>query len=151
MTAEKKTLDEVKIRPMESRDISAVLEFDQRLSDAERATTYDEPYTLDQGGSLETSFVAETKGQVVGFIMARFANPGEPTFGEGLIQTIAIDPEYHPTEIATRLVNAFLSLCRSNGIGNVHVIVNKKDNRLQSLLVSLGFSSGQLVDYTIKV
>ena len=106
MTAEKKTLDEVKIRPMESRDISAVLEFDQRLSDAERETTYDEPYTLDQGGSLETSFVAETKGQVVGFIMARLANPGEPIFGEGLIQTIAVDPEYHPTEIATGLVNA---------------------------------------------
>ncbi len=151
MTAEKKTLDEVRIRPMESVDISAVLEFDKRISDAQRAATYDEPYTWDQGGSLETSFVAEAKGQVIGFIMARFATPGEPIFGEGLIQTISIDPEYHRTDIATRLVDAFLDLCRSNGIGNIHVIIDKKDSQLQSLFVSLGFSSGQLIDYTIKV
>lgn len=151
MATEKKTLEKVVIRPMETGDISAVLEFDKRLSDAQRTVTYDEPYTWDQGGSLETSFVAETKDQVVGFILARYANPGEPIAGQGLIQTIGIDPEYHRTGIATRLVNAFLDLCRKKGIGSVHIIINEKDSLLQSLFVSMGFSSGQLLDYTLKL
>jgi len=151
MTAKKDTVEGVKIRPMESGDISAVLEFDKRITDAQRALTYEEPYALEQGGSLETSFVAETGSQIIGFILARIANPGEPIVGEGLIQTIGIDPKYHRKGIATRLVNAFLDLCRSRGIGSVHIIINEKDNLLQSLFVSMGFSSGQLIDYTLTL
>jgi len=148
---EKKTLGEVQIRPMGPADISSVLEFDKRISDAQRAVTYDEPYAWDQGGSLESSFVAEFGNQVVGFILARIANPGEPIVGEGLIQAIGIDPEYQRKGIASRLVDAFLDQCRSKGIRSTHIIINENDSQLQSLFVSMGFSSGQLIDYTLKL
>lgn len=151
MTANNKPIEDVRIRSMETADISAVQEFDRRIRYPQRALTYEDPYSWDLGGGLETSFVAETNSQIVGFILARFSNPGEPIAGEGLIQAIAVDPKHQRKGIATRLVHAFVDLCRSKGIGGVHVIINRKDSQLQSLFVSMGFGSGELVDCTLKL
>jgi len=87
----------------------------------------------------------------VGFVLTRIANPGEPIVGEGLIQAIGIDPEYQRQGVASRLFNAFLDQCRSKGIRSTHIIINENDGQLQSLFVSMGFSSGQLINYTMKL
>jgi len=151
MTSEKKTHDEMKVRSMEPGDISAVLEFDKRISETQRAITYDDPDNWDFGGDLEFSFVAEIGGQIVGIILARIANPGEPISGEGLIQAIGVDPEQHRKGIATKLVNAFSDQCKSKGIGKVHIIVKEHDSQLQSLFTSMGFGRGQLIDYAMAL
>ena len=147
MIAQQKIQDKVTIRPMEPEDISMILEIDQKLSGAQRAVTYKDLITGDLGGDLDLSFVAETGGQVIGFILARHAYIGEPVVEVGLIQILGVDPSYKRLGIATKLANAMVERCQSKGLKWVRMMVNERDSQLQGFFVYMGFRRGQLVDY----
>ena len=148
MSAQQRTKVKVTVRPMEPEDISAILEIDRKLSGVQRAVTYKGLITGELGGELDLSFVAETGGQVIGFILARHAYIGEPVVEAGLIQILGVDPDYQRLGIATKLVEAMLERCQARGLKWGRIMVNERDSRLQGFFVHLGFHHGQLVDYT---
>ena len=138
---------EIKIRPMEPEDISALLEIDHKISGERRAVTYADLITGDLGGDLDLSFVAEAGGQVAGFILARRAYIGEPVAEVGLIQILGVDPGHQGQGIATRLVNATLERCQATGLKLVRISVRESDSQLQGFFTHVGFRRGQHVDY----
>ena len=148
MTTEGSSLEKLEVRSMESEDISAVLEIDRKISGVKRAITYSDMMTGVLGGELSLSFVAETGGKVVGFIMSRHAYVGDPVADACLIQIIGIDPEYQRQGIATKLVDSLLETCKLRVIETVRVMVDDGDSQLQGFLPRVGFQRGRLVDYT---
>ena len=81
----------LRIRPMEPEDIEPVLAIDRKITGVRRAITYTDLITGDLGGVLSLSVVAEVRGQVAGFILARHACIGEPMVEIGLIQVLGVD------------------------------------------------------------
>ena len=77
--------DKIQIRTMEPEDISAILEIDRKIVGIQRAVTCQDLITGDLGGELDLSFVAETGGQAIRFILARHAYLGDPVIEVGLI------------------------------------------------------------------
>ena len=102
----------IRVRPMEPEDISATLAIDRKITGVRRAITYTDLITGDLGGVLGLSFVAEVRGEVVGFVVARHSYVG--AIGEaGLIHVLGVDPDYWQQSIATKLVHALLERCKS--------------------------------------
>ena len=137
----------IRIRPMEPEDISATLAIDRKITGVRRAITYTDLITGDLGGVLGLSFVAEVRGEVVGFVVARHSYVG--AIGEaGLIHVLGVDPDYWQQGIATKLVHALLERCKSKGLKTVRTLLNERDNQLQGFFKHMGFRRGQLIDYT---
>jgi len=148
MSAQQRTKGKVTVRPMEPEDISAILEVDRKLSGVQRAVTYKGLITGELGGELDLSFVAETGGQVIGFILARHAYIGEPVVEAGLIQILGVDPDYQRLGVATKLAEAMLQRCQARDLKWVCIMVNARDSQLQGFFAHMGFHHGQLVDYS---
>ncbi len=147
MTSEPIAEGRLRVRPMEHEDIEAVLAIDRKITGVRRAITYTDLITGDLGGLLDLSFVAEVRGEVIGFIVARHAYVG--AVGEaGLIHILGIDPDYWRQGIATKLVNALLERCQSKGLKTVRTMINERDSQLQGFLARVGFRRGHLTDYT---
>ena len=60
---------DINIRPMERKDIDAVLAIDRRISPTRSIFTRRELSACDPGGPLDLSFVAEVENETVGFIL----------------------------------------------------------------------------------
>ena len=147
MTARQITEGKLRIRPMEHEDIEAVLAIDRKISGVRRAITYTDLITGDLGGLLDLSFVAEVRGEVVGFIVARHAYVG--AIGEaGIIHILGVDPDYWRQGIATKLVNALLERCESKGLKTVRTMLNEHDSQLHAFFAHMGFGRGHLIDYS---
>ncbi len=147
MSAEPVGESKLRIRPMEHEDITDVLAIDRKITGVRRAVTYTDLITGDLGGLLDLSFVAEVRGEVVGFIVARHtyvAAIGE----DGMIHVLGVDPDYWRQGIATKLVNALLERCQSKGLKTVRTMLNEHDSQLQGFFKRLDFRCGQLVDFT---
>jgi ribosomal protein S18 acetylase RimI-like enzyme len=147
LTSEQIEKTNIRIRGMEHEDIESVLAIDRKISGVRRAVTYTDLITGDLGKVLDLSFVAEVRGQVAGFILARHAVVGEPLVEVGLIQVMGVDPDYWRRGIASRLVKALLERCQSKGLKTVRVMVNERDSQLQGFFQRIGFHRGQLIDY----
>ena len=151
MSVESAKKAKLKIRPMEPEDINAILEIDRKISGVKRAVTYADLIAGDLGGELESSLVALVGSRVVGFILARHVYLGYPVIKVALIQTIGVDPEYRRQKIAANLINTLIEQCRAKGPETVRVMVNERDSELSKFFASMGFSRGQLIDYTMKL
>ena len=137
----------IRIRPMEPEDIEAILAIDRKITGVRRAITYTDLITGDLGGVLDLSVVAEVRGKVAGFILARHACVGEPIVEVGLIQVLGVDPDYWRQSIGTKLVNTLLGHCQSKGLKTVRAMINEDDSQLQQFFERTGFHRGQLIDY----
>ena len=138
----------VRIRLMEHEDIDQVLAIDRKMTGVRRAITYTDLITGDLGKVLDLSVVAEVRGDVVGFILARHAIAGEPIGEVGWIQILGVDSDYWRQGIATKLVDALLERCQAKGLKTVRIMVNERDSQLQGFFQHIGFRRGQLIDYT---
>jgi N-acetylglutamate synthase-like GNAT family acetyltransferase len=151
MTLEQIDVSKLIIRPMESRDIGAVLELDRKLAGRKRAVTYTELISANLGGNLDFSYIGEVENKIAGFVLARHDYAGEPAVDIGLIQILGVDPDLWGKNIATRLVAAVLERCRSKGLRTVRVLISERDSRLQAFFAHVGFRRGQLIDYDISL
>jgi ribosomal protein S18 acetylase RimI-like enzyme len=151
---------EIKIRPMERRDIEGVLAVYSKIREEKipgtkrsrlsyRGTmTYEEVASTNPGGPLDLSFVAEANGQVIGFIWGRLAFAGIPVDEVGIIHMLIVDPDYQRQGIASRLVDALAERCHARGVNTVRAVVNERHWELQNYFQSLGFYRSELVTYT---
>lgn len=138
----------VTIRPMKPEDIDAVLELDRRITAMERAFTYMHLINGFIGGQLGCSFVAETEGRIIGFVLAAINYVPEYASEVCLIQTIGVEVAYRRRGIATQLIRSLIECARSKGAGRVRVLVDRHDAQLQALFESLDFERGRLIDYS---
>ncbi len=151
---------EVTIRPMEQRDIDAVLAIynkirDEKIPGVKRsrlsyrgAMTYEEVASTNPGGPLDLSLVAEVNDKVIGFIWSGLAYVGIPVDEVGVIYMLIVDPDYQKKGIAHKLVEALAERCQIRGINTVRAVVNERHWELQNYFQKLGFSRSELVIYT---
>jgi len=151
---------EMKIRPMESGDINAVIAVYEKIREEKipgtkrsrlsyRGTmTYDEVASTNPGGPLDLSFVAEVDGKVIGFIWGRLAFAGIPVDEVGIIHMIIVDPDYQRQGIAGKLVDALAKRCHEKGVKTVRAVIDERHWELQNYFQKLGFRRSELVIYT---
>ncbi len=138
----------VDIRRMARSDIDAVLAIDRKTSGGRGLITYRDMVAIDPGGAFDLSFVAETDRQVVGFILARLSYVGVPFTEIALIHALAVDPAYQKRGIASKLVNALLERCHTEGVSTVRAVVAERNTELRHFFERLGFYRSALINYT---
>jgi ribosomal protein S18 acetylase RimI-like enzyme len=143
-TIEKET---VNIRRMGRRDIDAVLAIDKKISGGQGLITYKDMVAADPGGALDLSFVAEVEGMVVGFILARLTYVSVPFIELATIQAVVVHPNYQRRGIATRLVNALLGLCHTEGVNAIRAVIDEHNADVRRFFQRLGFRRSELVNY----
>ncbi len=151
---------EVKIRPMEWRDIDAILAVyskirEEKIPGVKRsrlsyrgAMTFEEVASTNPGGPLDLSCVAEVNGKVVGFIWGRLAFAGIPVDEVGIIHMLIVDPDYQKQGIAGKLINALAERCHARGVKTVRAVIDERHWELQNYFQSLGFRRSELTIYT---
>jgi ribosomal protein S18 acetylase RimI-like enzyme len=151
---------ETKIRPMERKDIDAVLAVYSKIREEKipgtkrsrlsyRGTmTYEEVASTNPGGPLDLSMVAEVNGKVIGFIWGRLAFAGIPVDEVGIIHMLIVDPDYQRQGIAARLVDALAERCHARGVNTVRAVIDERHWELQNYFQRLGFRRSELVIYT---
>jgi len=140
----------IRVRPMEPMDIDRVLAIDSKITGVRRAATYTDLIIGNLGKIPDLSFVAEVDGEVQGFLLARRDYFGEPFSEEGMIHVLGVEPDYRRQGIATQMINALVEACQEKKLNAVRIMVDEKDDQLQSLFQKLSFHRGKLVDYTKK-
>jgi len=139
--------DDVKIRRMTHGDIDAILVLSNKITTARTRVTYKEMAAYDPGGPLDLSLVAEAKGQIIGFVMARLEYVYIPFVEVCLIHAIVVDPEYHRRHIGSALVSELSSRCHLQDINTIRALVRQDDNELRSFIEHLGFHPSSMVNW----
>lgn len=137
----------VSVRRMTRADIDGILSIDRKIGGGRGIITYKDMVTLDPGGALDLSFVAEFEGRVVGFILARLSYVGVPFIEIALIHAVAVDPEYRRQGIATRLLNTLLGHCHAEGINRVRIVIDEANTDLRRFFQRLGFRRSEQANY----
>lgn len=140
---------QVEIRDLSEEDIDAVLAIDQKISD--RASTYATSPTSDIAGELDVSVVAETAGQVVGFLLGQIADSRYETADIAWLRLIGIEPDYQRRGIGSRMVAAFLERCQQKKAQSVRIMVGTNDRWMLSFVGSLGFTRAERVEYIKRI
>jgi len=139
--------DAMNIRRMTRSDIDAILALVNKTTNAKTHVTYKELAAYDPGGPLDLSLVAEAKGQIIGFVMARLEYVYIPFVEVCLIHAIVVDPEYHRRHIGSALVSELSSRCHLQDINTIRALVRQDDNELRSFIEHLGFHPSSMVNW----
>jgi ribosomal protein S18 acetylase RimI-like enzyme len=162
---------EVKIRPLMSRDIDAVVNIDHLIRDGGKTITYSDLTTAqvltaeiksgpfrrstnyyldlvagDVPGSVGIGFVGEIDGKIRGFVMARTENRGNTKVGKILI--IGVEPNFHQRGIATLLLNALYERFRTEAVKEVKVEVHPFDLDLLAFLGKMQYTAKGRIELT---
>lgn len=142
-----KERDAINIRRMTRSDIDAVLVLISKTSGGKTRVTYKELAAYDPGGPLDLSFVAEAKGQIIGFTVARLEYVYIPLIEVCLIHSIVVDPEYQRRRIGARLVSELTTHCRLEDINTIRALVRQEDDELRSFIEHLGFHPSRMTNW----
>ena len=154
--------NEVKIRRMTDADLPRVNEIDQLLYGENRLPTW--PFSFEAYWGVHhprLSFVAEVKGEVVGFFVGdviqeehsqsiyrlhRTLGPQPRSQKVGWIDMIGILPAFQGRQIGKKLFAAFEEQCSRNN-ATVRGVVREGDERLEKFMLSLGLKKWDLTTY----
>ncbi|NOY12647.1 MAG: GNAT family N-acetyltransferase, partial [Deltaproteobacteria bacterium] len=145
--------DQVLIRSLKEEDLADIVHLDRKLSGRDRSVYYRSKFQemlLESG--IRVSLVAEKKGLVAGFIMAR-VDYGE--FGK-LSQTAVIDTiGVHPVEKGTGVGRALLAQLLVNlsilQVESLHTQIRWSQVDLHSFLQRCGFAPSQRLVLTKQI
>jgi ribosomal protein S18 acetylase RimI-like enzyme len=139
-----------RVRRLTSNDYRAVKDIEKIVVDEyldylketdERDTI--EPWITPQyfGHYLKTenSFVAETDGKVVGFILAQPTSYLHGAKREIWLEYIAVRPESRKTGIGNMLISKTVEHAHSHGVKLLHTTLNPNNSESNSFLVKHGF------------
>lgn len=140
----------VSVRAMEPDDIGDVMEID-RLSGGRRAITYQDQINFYLGGELGLSYVAESDGRVVGFLMGRILERRYAPYVGAWVEILGVLPDMKRQGIGQVLLQAFLEGCRQNGVQDIHAVASIRDTEVKPFLERFGFKEGELVHLHKKV
>lgn len=137
----------VNIRRMARSDIDGVLALERKIGKGQSRITYRDMRTTDPEGPLDLSFVSETEGQVIGFILARLAYVGIPFTEVCFIHGIVVDPDYQRSGIGNRLISSLVEHCHAEGINMLRALVPEYDDELHRFVQQLGFRPSKIINY----
>jgi ribosomal protein S18 acetylase RimI-like enzyme len=133
--------DAINIRPLVRRDIDPILAI--WWNDIPKK----EMVASQQGGPLDLSFVAETEGNLAGFILARLEYQGFPINEVAVIHSIAVAPKFQGRGISRLLVDKLRNDCKAKGIPAIRILIPQDDTKLIELFAHLGFSLSNSLNF----
>jgi ribosomal protein S18 acetylase RimI-like enzyme len=139
--------DKIVVRHLARSDIDTILELDKKIGKGRSSITYRDLISMDPGGLLDFSFIAELEGKAVGFMLARIQYVYIPFTEVCLIHGVGVDPDYHGHHIGSRLINELLGHCQAEDINTVRALVDQNNNNLRSFIESLGFQRSKIINY----
>lgn len=140
-------MEGINIREMTERDLPALVQIDKLITGRDRATSWPQKVSSHFATYYPPlSFVAETDGQVVGFIIGVIMGAEYSLPLSGWINIIGVHPDYQGRGIGRMLTRAFIDECHHRGV-KARLMVRRSDERLKKMLLSLGFLEGELVDF----
>ncbi len=139
--------ERVTIRRMTRTDIEAVIKLDREIGGGKSQITYKDMVSLDPGGPIDFSFVAEIGNKVVGFVLARLMYMGMPFSEFCVINAIDIAEGHRGQGVGRRLVDEILDKCHDEGIDTVRAIFPEKNEKLRKAVENLGFRRSPVVNY----
>jgi len=139
--------DAVNFRRMTRSDIDAILVLVNKTTQVKTHVTYRELAANDPGGPLDLSLVAEAKGQIIGFIMARLEYVYIPFVEVCLVHAVLVDPEYQRRHIGAALIKELSSHCHLQNINTIRTLVRQDDDELRSFIEHLGFHPSNISNW----
>ena len=139
--------DAIDIRRMTDSDLDGVIDLIKKITKGKSRITYRDLIADYPGGTLDLSFVAEAKGQMVGFILARVEFIYIPVVEVCLIQTVGVDPEYQGRRIGSTLVQKLIDQCHLEEVDTIRALVAQDDEPLRRFIEYLGFRRSNIVNY----
>ena len=154
--------EDIKIRRMVENDLPRVDEIERSLSSKGRVTTW--PFSFENYWAVyhpELGFVAELKGEVVGFLVGvigkeeRSRSMFSHTFRAGplyrgnqvgWIDMIGIREDCWHRGIGRSLIEAFQNECKRKN-ARMRISVRDKDEELKEFLVGCGFVKSEIATY----
>jgi len=159
---------QVNIHPMTVWDIDNLLSLDKTLRESDISPTYNGFSPIHQAFSMNTEevgslkrtslsliisliemgFVAESEGNIVGFIVGRQTYLAEYDTQVGEIAMIGVNPDYRGKGIGTRLINALNEVFRSKSVTRVRTGINPVDKDLLTFFDKEGFAGEPIIYYS---
>ena len=145
-------LKNVRIRPMTSGDLEAVVAIDEKVLGEKRSDYWRRKIKVPERTSEVSGLVAELEGKIVGFILGEvsgreFRAPGTI----GWIDTIGIDPDYQRKGLASLLLEEMIKNFRERGVETIHTLVNWSSWDLLQFYKKAGFSRGDMINLELKI
>jgi len=137
----------INVRRMTPKDLDEVLVLISKMTKGKPRITYRDLIANEPGGPLDLSFVAEAKGQMVGFILARLEFVYIPLVEVCLIYSVGVDPEYQARHIGAALVNELIKYCHLQDIETVCALVAQDNEPLRKFIEYLGFRRSNIIIY----
>jgi ribosomal protein S18 acetylase RimI-like enzyme len=136
------------VRRMTGNDIHDVLALDRVVRGwRESVISFGDISAAAPGTPPDLSFVAEAAGKVVGFSINRLTSLMVPLTEVCIIHAILVHPDYQGRGIGSKLINALLGHCQSEGIGTVRALIPEDNQELQSLFERHGFQRSFTINF----
>lgn len=130
----------VLIRAMDTVDIGAVVDIDERIGGTYRPDVWERRVGYYLRRDPDAAMVAEVDGRVVGFMLGEVRS-GEFGLEEatGWIEVLGVDPNHRGLSIGRQLAEAMLNHFRGLGATSVRTLVNEDMEGIAGFFASLGF------------
>jgi ribosomal protein S18 acetylase RimI-like enzyme len=139
------TATEVRVRPVDEMDISAIVGIDEKISGQYRPEVWERRVGYYLRRDPEASVIAEADGRVLGFMLGEVRSGEfgieEPT---GWIEHLGVDPDLRGKAIGRRLAEAMIDYFRRQGARSVRTLVDEDMGELRSFFTALGFEPSTL-------
>jgi ribosomal protein S18 acetylase RimI-like enzyme len=129
----------ITIRPIAEQDVDSVLALGRSLLKREDIIV--------PPPSEGASFVAESEGRVVGYILARNMHLGIPLSKICVICGIIVDRQYRGHGIGQQLVTALSGYCEKEDVKTIRASVDETDVILRKFVEELGFQRSPVNNY----
>jgi ribosomal protein S18 acetylase RimI-like enzyme len=137
----------IDVRRMTSSDLDEVLVLISKMTKGKPRITYRDLIANEPGGPLDLSLVAEAKGKMVGFVLARVEFVYIPLVEVCLIYSVGVDPGYRARHIGAALVNELIKYCHLQDIPTVRALVAEDNEPLRKFIEYLGFRRSNIINY----
>lgn len=139
------TDSEIRVRPLDELDISAIVAIDEKISGRYRPEVWERRIGYYIRRDPDAPVVAEADGEVVGFMLGEVRSGEfgleEPT---GWIEVLGVDPGYRGRSVGRRMAESMLEHFRSQGARSVRTLVDEEMGELHGFFTSLGFEPATL-------
>lgn len=139
------TSSEIRVRPVDDLDISAIVGIDEKISGRYRPEIWERRVGYYLRRDPEASLIAELDGRAVGFMLGEMRSGEfgieEPT---GWIEHLGVDPETRGKAIGRRLAESMLDYFRRQGARSVQTLVDEDMGDIRSFFSALGFEPSTL-------
>jgi N-acetylglutamate synthase-like GNAT family acetyltransferase len=138
---------DLKSRRMKREDIDSVLALSKKVGGPQSLLCHWDLSSMKPGESVDMSFVAEDKNNIIGFLKARLEYMYVPVTEVCMIHTVVLDPIYRRRGIGSMLINSLIDTCILNEINTIRALVDEHDNDLMTFIGNLGFHRSNIINY----